>query len=107
MNNNLLDITKSEYSNEIQNNDISNNTLNQFNHSKVNMKVDLQKQPIAGQSKQLYSQIETSNKPINLSSHTSKPKKLENSNKKKTTFDKLSSSKGVTKKKNGQLPQID
>lgn len=107
MNNNLLDITKNEYSNEIQNNDISNNTLNQFNHSKVNMKVDLQKQPIAGQSKQLYSQIETSNKPINLSSHTSKPKKLENSNKKKTTFDKLSSSKGVTKKKNGQLPQID
>ena len=64
-------------------------------------------QPITGQSKQLSSKIENSNNIINLSSHTQKPKKLENPNKKKTTFDKLSSSKGVTKKKNGQLPQID
>ena len=107
MNNNLLDTTKNEYTKKIQNNDISNNTLNQFNHNKVNMKVDSQKQPITGQSKQLSSKIENSNNIINLSSHTQKPKKLENPNKKKTTFDKLSSSKGVTKKKNGQLPQID
>ena len=107
MNNNLLDTTKNEYTKKIQNNDISNNTLNQFNHNKVNIKVDSQKQPITGQSKQLSSKIENSNNIINLSSHTQKPKKLENPNKKKTTFDKLSSSKGVTKKKNSQLPQID